>query len=99
MARPTLALSGIVALLALFGSAQADDAARRCATAKMLLVGKKIVGLTTCDGRATAKGNAVDTGCTANVRARFTGRWTKTESRGGCATTGDHDAMEAKVDA
>ena len=43
MARPTLAISGIVALLALFGSAQADDAARRCATAKMLLVGKKIV--------------------------------------------------------
>jgi len=33
----------------------------------MLLVGKKIVGLTTCDGRAAAKGGTIDSGCVGTV--------------------------------
>ncbi|HJQ83407.1 MAG TPA: hypothetical protein VKA21_04980, partial [Candidatus Binatia bacterium] len=37
--------------------------------------------------------------CAAKPKRVFAGRWTRLESRGGCATTGDRDAIEAKVDA
>jgi len=70
-----------------------------CAATKTKVAGKKASGLATCDARATKSGSAVSRDCVDKVKAKFAAKWDKADARGGCATTGDRDAVEAKVDA
>lgn len=76
----------------------ATDPANTCAVAKQKAAGQKLVGKLKCYGIATKKGVAVDSDCLANVEEKFVGAFTKAESGGDCATTGDADDIELLID-
>ena len=106
----TLGAAALVALLA-FGTT-ASATVDKCVAGKVKCVNKKVSALLTCHVHAATapeKGGPVLTDCVDKARAKFDGGtkgvagscFGKVETRfpGGCLTTGDLAAVEAKVDA
>jgi len=108
------ALFSAVALTALlaFGATQASAVVNLCASAKKKCVSKKMAGLLGCHGKCekdVSKCGTVLTDCLNKNIAKFDGGtkgfagscFGKVEAKypGGCLTTGDLAALEAKVDA
>jgi len=95
-------LTSVVAALALLtactGVAYAQ--ASSCTSGKLKSAGKKAAGRGKCYSKAVGKGLTPDPACLQKASDAFTKGFTKAEGKGDCiAATGDHDAIEAKVDA
>jgi hypothetical protein len=70
-----------------------------CTTAKYRAAGRKAFSKLLCHRKAVMRSAFVDPNCLSKAEARFTSDFTKAEARGGCLSTGDTLAIEAKVDA
>lgn len=70
-----------------------------CSSKKKICVANKAAGLLKCHEKAEKTGSPVDSSCTQKVVDKFTACFAKLETKGGCLTTGDTGAIEAKVDA
>jgi hypothetical protein len=81
------------------GSLLTTTAARRCGASKVRATGRKDCAKLRCHARAKLRGTSVDPFCLQRAEAAFTRAFNLAESRGGCATTNDRAAIEAKVDA
>jgi len=73
--------------------------ASKCTAAKFKEAGKKVAAKASCHSKAVAKGILVDPACLMKAETRFDTGWAKAEAKGGCLTTSDNGAIEAKVDA
>jgi len=71
----------------------------KCAGSKIKAAGKKASGILGCHSKAATKNTPIDAACTGKVEGKFTSAFGKAEAKGGCNTTGDAAAIEAKVDA
>ena len=76
----------------------------KCQAAKKKCVSNKVKGLLGCHAKAEKKGVVVDPICLQKQFIKFSnpalkGCIDKLEAKGGCLTTGDAAALEAKVDA
>src|SRR5713226_2344378 len=80
------------------GSLLGTEAARRCAAAKLKATGKKTFSKLRCQAKGAKIGMPADSACLSKAEARFAQRWNLVEGKGGCATTGDRDTIEGKVD-
>jgi len=69
-----------------------------CAGAKLKATGKTTGARVACHAKAAAKGVAADPTCLAKAAAKLADAFEKAETRGGCATTGDADAIGVLVD-
>lgn len=100
MLRKVLIAAGLLVLLTATGGAALARAtpAQKCALKKIKAVAKKAQLKLKCYAKAAVKG-AVDPKCIAKAEAKFDKLFTKAESKGGCATSGDEQALEDKVDA
>jgi cysteine-rich repeat protein len=76
-----------------------EPADNDCASSKVRAAGKKCLCKTKCSAKAAKSGAGVDPLCMQKCEQRFATAFTKAESKGGCTTTGDAPAIEAKVDA
>jgi len=90
----TLAVACIVAATAVSSTTPAE----RCAAAKLRAAARKTNGKLRCHATGALRGSTADAGCLARVETRYLASWTKIEGRGGCYTTNDADAVEARVD-
>jgi len=84
------------------GSTTDDDCPRAvsCKQAKAKAAGKKAEGLLKAFGKNEKRPNALKLAQDiSKAQSKFTRQYTREESKGGCQTIGDVDAMEAKVDA
>ena len=77
-------------------AATAPDA--KCAAKKLRCAAKKYAAFATCDWKVVPSGAPVSADCLAGASAKFATGWQKAEATGGCATVGDHDAIEERVD-
>ena len=92
------AVAALVLLTACTGVAYAQ--ASSCTSGKLKSAGKKAAGRGKCYSKAVGKGLTPDPACLQKASDAFTKGFTKAEGKGDCiAATGDHDAIEAKVDA
>src|SRR5262249_5019550 len=101
MSRTAVLASAIVVLVEL-SSMRAyarPSSGTRCPTAKSVLAGQGVAGLTDCDGKAVAHGIAVSSVCSSRALGKFARGWARAEARGTCTTTGDEMAIEGKVKA
>jgi hypothetical protein len=90
-------VDGFVAdVLAALPDGGTDDG-RKCAAAKIKATGKKAAGKLKCHTKAVAKGRAPDPDCLAKVEAKLASVFMKAEGKGGCATVGDAETIEGKV--
>jgi hypothetical protein len=89
----------LVSSLALIGASAGAGTAGRCAATKERVAARTAAALASCAARAVARATTVDPGCTSAAHDSFARAWALAESRGGCVTTGDQDAIESKVDA
>jgi hypothetical protein len=96
MLRMIVAILGLAFLVA---TADAATPAQRCAAGKTRETCRKSSCKLRCQARAAQRGTAADPFCLANCEGRYSARFDRIESRGGCATTNDKAAIEAKVDA
>ena len=80
------------------GALLGTDAAKKCAGAKLRAAGKKTAFKTKCYSQAATTGT-LDPLCISRAEDVFHRKWAAAESKGGCATTNDEGAIEAKVDA
>src|SRR5215468_7694029 len=82
-------------------AAAKPTAARKCAAAKLKLVGKEVAALARCDAGAVAVGGAVDSSCETQAMTAFAATWAKAETtaRGACATTNDAIRIEQQIHA
>jgi len=92
------AASAVVLVLAVASAALAAGPAEKCAAAKLRAAVQKTSGLLECRARALQAQAAPDTTCIARVQSKFVAKWTRSESRGGCAVTGDGNDVEARID-
>jgi hypothetical protein len=74
-------------------------AQNQCAGAKIKAVGKKAKCLLGLEAKEAAKGVAPDPAKVQKCQDKLVSAFTKAEAKGGCTTTGDAAAIEAKVDA
>jgi hypothetical protein len=93
----------MVGMVCVIGALAADAPARtdpgtRCAASKVRATRMKIAAKLACHERALTRSGSVDQACLAKAEAAFARAFARAEARGGCATTGDVGAMEAKVD-
>ena len=79
-------------------TASAADPAATCAAAKRKAAAKKAKGKLGCAAKAAAKGLAIDGACLGGVETKFQTAYAKAESKGGCLTTGNANAVETTVD-
>jgi hypothetical protein len=70
-----------------------------CEGNKIKAAAKKAVCKCALEGTQAAKGGTVDPAKVAKCEASFSKSFAKSEAKGGCNTTGDAAAIEAKVDA
>jgi hypothetical protein len=73
--------------------------AQRCAAGKLRETCRKTNCKLRCEGRAARRGEAVEPLCVSRCEQKFALMFSKLEARGGCATTNDRVAIEAKIDA
>jgi hypothetical protein len=71
----------------------------RCTAMKLRAAEKKARGLIACQAQAVLQGRDADPACIEKCERKFVRVWSRIESRGGCATVGDGDSIEAIVDA
>ena len=96
--RFTSAVAALALLTACTGVAYAQGSS--CTSGKLKSAGKKAAGRGKCYSKAVGKGLTPDPACLQKASDAFTKGFTKAEGKGDCiAPTGDHDAIEAKVDA
>src|SRR5690349_15277420 len=88
-----------VAVLGLLATHLHAAPADKCAAAKLKAASKKTTAKLKCQQKAIAKSRTVNPGCLSRAEARFATDFAKAEVKGGCATTGDADRIEATVDA
>lgn len=92
----------LVAAVLLVGTAHAQGTdASRCAAAKQMAVGKKMLRKLKCYATAmkkTASVSNVDPECLAKVEQKFVDAIAKAEAKGGCAVNGDAASLESLVD-
>jgi hypothetical protein len=93
----------LVAVVLLVGTvhAQGTDASK-CAAAKQVAVGKKMLRKLKCYAAAakkTASVSNVDPECLAKVEQRFVDAIANAEAKGGCVVNGDAASLENLVDA
>jgi cysteine-rich repeat protein len=90
----------VIALCCATAAGAADDGGARCKDAKAKAVGKKAAALLKAVGKNTKKSNPLKLAADiSKAQSKFTKSFNKAESKGGCLTTGDVTAIEAKVDA
>ena len=70
----------------------------RCATAKLRAVGRAAAGELDCQAQAASGGVPVRASCVRRRLTAFATAFTRAESRGGCAATGDATAVGAEVE-
>lgn len=88
---------GIFAFAAGFaGSAQAQS---ECAAAKIKAASRKAKCLAVLEAGEAASNEPADPGKVEKCSDKFSAAFAKAEGQGGCSTTGDAAAIEAKVDA
>ena len=85
----------VTAIAAALGS---PAPANRCLQGKVGAAGKKAAAKLRCAARAAAKSLPVDPKCLARAEKSFASTWARLETKGGCVTVGDADAVEAIVD-
>lgn len=94
-----MGLGTVAAVLLAAATARAGgDPALKCAAAKAQAAGKKAAAKLKCHAKAVGKQVAVDTACLSTAEGKFAAAFTKAESKGGCATTGDAGTIEGLVD-
>jgi hypothetical protein len=71
----------------------------KCTALKLRAAGRKARGKLVCHARVAKQSGATDPLCLLREEARFSVRWQKAEASSFCLTSGDEDAIEAKVDA
>jgi hypothetical protein len=77
-----------------------SDPAAACKSAKAKAAGKKAGSLLKAAGKNIKKPNPLKLGAdVSKAQSKFSKSFTKAEGKGGCETTGDVGAIEAKVDA
>ena len=91
-----LTLVSIAVVAALSDEATAQD---KCAGSKIKAVGKKAACLLGLEAKEAAKAVASDPAKVQKCKGKFNSAFAKAELKGGCSTTGDETAIEAKVDA
>src|SRR5262249_25709382 len=87
----------LVVMVARTGHARPTPQAK-CAAAKNKAATKKIEAKLACHRKATLAGLDVDPTCLTAAETKFDLATTKAEAAGGCAVTGDGDAIEAACD-
>jgi cysteine-rich repeat protein len=90
-----LAVAVAVMITAVPVAAQSD----RCGASKLKATGKKCYAKAKCGAKAAASGEEIDISCMDKAEAKFLSTFSRAEARGGCFTSGDASAIEAKVDA
>jgi hypothetical protein len=88
---------GAFAFLAASGSPAL--ATNKCASAKIKAASKKAACKAALEGKKAGSGDPIDPLKIAKCEDKFSAAFTKAETKGGCNTTGDAAAIEAKVDA
>jgi hypothetical protein len=78
------------------GSALAQN---KCAGTKLKAAGKKAACLLGLEAKSAKSGDAPATDKVQKCNDKFSRAFAKAETKGGCLTTGDDSAIEAKVDA
>jgi len=97
-------LAVLIAPLALAADGMAESAlaadapAQQCAARKLKATGKKAGGLLKCWSREVLRPGTYS-GCAAKAELKFADTFERGDAKGGCAVTGDADAIETKVDA
>ncbi len=92
----------VIGVVCLAGTAvhAGGDPAAACKSAKAKAAGKKAGSLLKAAGKNIKKPNPLKLGAdVSKAQSKFTKSFTKAEGKGGCETTGDAGAIEAKVDA
>jgi hypothetical protein len=79
------------------GTYAARDFPVVCQASKLKATGKKVESLIACQASAAFGGTAIDPACVAATESKFSGSFSKLESRGGCATQGDAGDIGALV--
>ncbi|HYC57871.1 MAG TPA: PQQ-dependent sugar dehydrogenase [Candidatus Binatia bacterium] len=74
------------------------DQARACAATKLQAAGRYLYGRLACYGKPAARGQGPTAGCLATAYERLVAGFSSAESRGGCTTTGDLDAIRTIQD-
>jgi hypothetical protein len=97
--RDVIVVVGLTALLQAPLAWSKGSASGRCAAVKRAAVGLKVAQKLGCQAVAARSGHAVDRVCLAKAEQKFAATMAHAEQHGGCATTGDADALEARVDA
>jgi hypothetical protein len=80
------------------GALLGTSEAQKCARTKLKAAGKKTAAKLTCQANAVISG-ALNTLCISRAEATYDQKWDGAEAMGGCATTSDQAAIEARVDA
>ena len=73
--------------------------AAKCGAAKINAAGRKAACLLGLEATEASRGSAKDPAKVAACRAKLQETFAKSEQKGGCITTGDASAIEARVDA
>ena len=92
---------GGVVLSVLVVAAAVDGAttpAAKCAAAKLKAAHKNAAARLTCHERGLQRGKPTSSRCLATAGVRFRASFARGETRGGCATKGDAQAFEERVD-
>jgi len=98
--RLTLLATSLLVLSLAGGTAlRAAGTPAKCAAAKQKAAGKKGAAELKCYSNAVAKAVAVDPACLGKAATKFTSSFTKAETAGGCAITGDATSQESAIDA
>jgi hypothetical protein len=88
----------VCAFAVLIGSVGTAGAQNKCAGTKIKAACKKVSCKSGLEAKAASTGVAPDPAKVAKCEASFSKSFAKAESKGGCTTTGDAAAIEAKVD-
>jgi hypothetical protein len=90
-----------LAAAVLLGAPDTASALSACTASKLKVTGKKGAGKLGCHAKGVKGSVAVDPACLSGKETKFSSGWAKAEAivGGNCVTTGDRDAIEAKVDA
>jgi streptogramin lyase len=89
----------LAVFLLLEASGGTVEAQNKCAGDKIKAACKKASCKAALEAKQAQRGGTVDPAKVAKCEATFSKSFAKSEAKGGCATTGDAAAIEAKVDA
>jgi hypothetical protein len=95
----TLKLSAVALGALTFVAAGTAQAQNKCQGEKIKAAGKKANCKLGLESKQAGKGGTIDPAKVAKCEAKLSSAFAKQEAKGGCTTTGDAAAIEAKVDA